>query len=350
VKLMMLQSFLPGQSKGGVGYQVAGLASALTRKGHDVTVLSFAAAPPRVDFQVTCPRVGRPVFASRAGRLLLGPLAFAAHSYGAFDVVHAHGDNQFLYRRTIPVVRTFYGSALEEARHAERARRRISQRALFLCERVGRRTATLTVGISENTQGSLGRLDAIIPCGVDRKLFRPGAKSHHPSLLFVGTMSGRKRGHLIVEAFRTVIRGALPDCELWLVSDRPETGRGIRNFDRPSDEQLADLYRQAWILVHPSNYEGFGVPYIEAMASGTAIVSTENAGARELLGDERCGTLVPDADLGVAILEILNDVPRRKGMEQHGREFSGRFDWEDVAGQYEAIYEAALHRVSRAGR
>ena len=348
MQIAMLQAFLPSTSRGGVGYQVAGLATALTRRGHRVTVFSFSPASPGDCFEVTSPAGGSSILQGKAARLLLAPIAFAGRSYSEFDVVHAHGDNQFLWRRSVPIVRTFHGSAMDEAAHATRLRRKIAQRGLVPFEHVARRVATCTVGVSQNTAESVGPLDSIIPCGVDRELFRPGPKSQEPSILFVGTLGGRKRGRLIVEVFRQVIQPALPSAELWLVADETAVGEGIRNISSPSETDLAALYRRAWVLVHPSSYEGFGVPYIEAMASGTAIVSTPNAGAVELLGQGGAGLVVPVEAMSAAILQVLSDSAARTSMERAGREQSRVYHWEGVAGRYEDVYASAVKKVETA--
>ncbi len=61
-------------------------------------------------------------------------------------------------------------------------------------------------------------------------------------------------------------------------------GEGIVNLGKKVPfEKLCELYQRAWILCLPSTYEGFGVPYIEAMASGTVAVASPNPGAKEIL-------------------------------------------------------------------
>ena len=68
----------------------------------------------------------------------------------------------------------------------------------------------------------------------------------------------------------------------------------------------------------PSTYEGFGIPYIEAMASGTPVVATPNAGAREILEDGKWGVLARPSELGSTLLSLLNDPPKRRSLAQHG--------------------------------
>lgn len=53
---------------------------------------------------------------------------------------------------------------------------------------------------------------------------------------------------------------------------------GVRVLGKVSLERLTEFYRRAWLFCLPSSYEGFGVPYIEAMASGTAVVATRIRG------------------------------------------------------------------------
>ena len=72
-------------------------------------------------------------------------------------------------------------------------------------------------------------------------------------------------------------------------------------------ERLIELYQQAWLFCLPSSYEGFGVPYIEAMSCGTPVVATPNAGAREVL-EEMAGGTLPEA-IAVCVLLLLVLIP-----------------------------------------
>lgn len=61
----------------------------------------------------------------------------------------------------------------------------------------------------------------------------------------------------------------------------------------------------------PSSYEGFGVPYIEAMACGTPVVATVNDGANEVLSGGAFGKLCQDMDLGNVLLDMLKSSEAR---------------------------------------
>lgn len=342
----MLHVDLPPDAGGGVASQVARLSDTLVSRGHDVVVRTLSRLPSGASYRVETIRFPAAARANKAGVLLGIPVAFAAGRYGAADVVHAHGDSQFLFRRRIPVVRTFYGSAKDEAQHAERRLRQLSQRLLVPAERLARRLATVNVGISQNTAQSVGVVDTVIPCGVDRSAFRPGEKSPTPSILFVGTVGGRKRGRLLLETFERSILPRIPDCELWMVSGDRAEGRNVRWFGRVGDEQLRHLFASAWVFCLPSSYEGFGVPYIEAMASGTAVVATRNRGADEVITAESGGVVVHDDELGDAVASLLLDSSRRRALEGRGPAYSERYDWATVAKAYEDMYELARERVS----
>ena len=115
---------------------------------------------------------------------------------------------------------------------------------------------------------------------------------------------------------------------------------GVQVFGEVSEECLSDLYRQAWVFCLPSDYEGFGIPYIEAMASGIAVVATPNLGARFVTEDGLAGSLVPLDEIGAGILSILGDDGRRSELEKRGVDRAGDFALGAVIDAYERIYRA----------
>ena len=110
-----------------------------------------------------------------------------------------------------------------------------------------------------------------------------------------------------------------------------------------SDEALADAYRRAWVFCLPSDYEGFGIPYAEALASGTPVVATPNVGARYVLDDGRAGVIVGLPDLGRTLVELLGDGARRDRMRVAGLARAREFALTSVVDQYEAIYSGGRH-------
>jgi len=271
----------------------------------------------------------------------------ARTDFSGFDVLHAHGDNYLLDGRH-PQVRTFYGSARDEARFAVSLRRHLYQWLMIGLENRGARVADLNVGISEATRARLPRIQTIIPCGVDGERFRPCAradKASAPTMLFVGTVGGRKRGAFLADLFSRTVRPRFPNAQLWSVADAPLAGEGIVNFGKVTLETLADLYARAWVFCLPSTYEGFGVPYVEALAAGTAVVASPNPGAREVLCEGKFGVLASDETLGEALCDLLGDAGRRDALAAGGLARARDFSWEQVAARYEQVYADLLGRT-----
>jgi phosphatidylinositol alpha-mannosyltransferase len=345
MKIAMTHVDLPNESKGGVAFQVHYLANALVKRGHEITMFTFSPAYADCLYQVhqypISPRL-------RRYKAFLLAWQTSRTDFSPFDLVHAHGDN-YLLRNQHPQLRTFYGSAKDEAETAVSLKRRIYQTIITRLEDIGARVADTNVGISEATRQRVPAVSKIVPCGVDLTHFYPGMKSAEPSLLFVGTTGGRKRGALLAKIFLKQIRHEFPNAQLWAVTEKPMEGEGIVNLGKVSLETLTDLYRRAWVFCLPSSYEGFGVPYIEAMASGTAVVATPNPGALEVLDKGRFGVIADDANIGTQINKLFGDISLRENYARMGLERAQDFSWDQVAGRYEQLYQelTSHHQTSQ---
>ncbi|MFV3517254.1 glycosyltransferase family 4 protein, partial [Mycobacterium tuberculosis] len=107
------------------------------------------------------------------------------------------------------------------------------------------------------------------------------------------------------------------------------------------DADLAYHLAKAWVFAYPSLYEGFGIAYIEAMACGTPIVTTPNAGATDVLDDGRYGSIVNDDRFGDEIVALLRDPERRAAMIEQGRIRAECYDERAIAEQNIAVYRQA---------
>ncbi|MEI5579328.1 glycosyltransferase, partial [Streptomyces brasiliscabiei] len=83
-------------------------------------------------------------------------------------------------------------------------------------------------------------------------------------------------------AFQREVLPHIPDARLEMVcrDAPPDPGPGVEVLGALNDEELVAAYQRAWVFCLPSDYEGFGIPYAEAMACGVPVVATENPGAR----------------------------------------------------------------------
>lgn len=331
----MLHVDLPPSARGGVAHQVHLLSSTLVRRGHAVTVVSTTPGPGGAPYDVRIVQLSGPAWASR-----LWGTAAAWRGLGLDTVVHAHGDD-WLLPRSVRRLRTFYGSAASELLSASSAKRRIGQGFAYGTEWVSALRATSSVMIADNNRRFLPLVRDVVPCAVDDAFFTAVRQpSSDPTVLFVaGSLGGRKRGQLVVEAVRQV-RRTLPGTRLVLVCPERVDEPWVEQHSRLPVDELAGLYARAWVLCSASSYEGFGVPYVEALAAGVPVVTTGNPGAREVLAGGRLGVLSAPEALAQDLLELLRDEPRRQALSELGRRAAHAYSADVVAAAYEARYEA----------
>jgi glycosyltransferase involved in cell wall biosynthesis len=341
----------PGEKPGGVTATVHRLANTLVCRGHDVAFYAYAERPADARYELR--QLATPDEApGRLGRFTSVPARLNRVNFSDAEVLHLHGDDWFFLRRRLPTVRTFYGAALQEGIHAARQRRwarAALQGLLTPLEALSSGLATSAYGIAPG--GPRVHLnDGYLPCGVDVHDVPARNPSAHPSILFVGTWLGRKRGKLLYDAFKETVLQAYPSAELWMVSDWAPQELSVRWFPAPSDAELASLRSRAWAFCLPSSYEGFGIPYIEAMAAGLPAVATPNVGANFVSDGGRAMAVVDPERLGSELRSLLGDATRREALATAGLARAGTFSWERVADAHEAAYARAIERFSSPAR
>ena len=329
----MISYYLPSGSKIGVGHQVHLLANAMVDRGHRVTVFSGCEASEGARYATETMRL------RGSNRTFKFALQLRHVDWSAFDVLHAHGDDYWLWRRRVPVhVRTLHGSCFSEAIHISGAKERLRMALLGLTELLATAVADEAVVVSENSRRWMPWVRRVIPNGVDLSRFRPGERSENPSILFVGTYGRRKRGKLLADVFEREVVPRLPNAELWMVAEDAPPRRGVTVFGRIPDDELASLYGRAWLFCLPSSYEGFGIPYVEAMAAGCPVVATRNSGAVEVTRSGRHGVLVHDTSLGESLVSMLTSPGDRERFAYEGLRRARDFDLRRTVEAYEALY------------
>ena len=340
MKLALFHTTLPepGRKLGGVELVVHRLANALCQHcGLAVTAFSCGNRPEGALYEhVRLFPAQR--FTAKLRRLLILPWALNFVDFSGFDVLHLHGDDWFFVRRTLPTVRTLHGSALREAQFAGSLKRKISQYLVYPLEHVSRILATRTLAIGPDAQ-RLYRAHGMADNGVNLEVFRPRAKAPYPLLSYVGTWSGRKRGKFLYDTFVGEVLPVLPDAKLFMASDFVPRHDSVIDGRFPDEATLAHWLGMSWVFAYPSVYEGFGVAYVEALASGTPVVTTGNGGANYVLDGGRYGWICADAEFGAAVVTLLRDPERREDMASRGLQRAQRFTWENVARAHCAIYE-----------
>jgi hypothetical protein len=338
----------PERKPGGVDVLIHRLANTLGDRGHEVTIWSYSPQPEGARYGHV-QLLPASTATRQLARILVAPTRLNRTSFGDSQIVHLHGDDWFYLRRRRPTIRTLYGSAVYEMRYATSAKRMLSQAALVPLEALACLLATEAYGMIPR-DGPVHRLNGYLPGAAAAADSSGPERTAHPTVLFVGTWKGRKRGAMLRDQFVRHVLPSHPDAELWCVSDACEESDSVRWIRTPSDEELEQLYRRAWIFCLPSRYEGFGLPYVEAMARGLPVVATPNPGSRYLTREGLDGVLVQDDAVGRTIAQLLGNPLRRSILAHDGRRRAAEFTWDLCAERHEAAYKSAINRFRQCRR
>lgn len=329
-----------GERRGGIERAAHTLADGLARRGHHVTVFTHDPKPTGAAYEVgTLP--WRSFVDTWLGRRLtmgyLGNILAVLPDYREFDVIVMHGDSLLASLTGRPVLRVMHGSARGEARSATSAGRWVLQYGVYAQELLTALTQSSVVGVSESTRTDNPFVKKVVSHGVDRTIFRPDirARTVEPSVLFVGSIDGRKRGRFLLDGFLTLIRPRYPTATLTIVGAEGPPHPGVEYLTGVTDAQLADLYRRSWVFASPSSYEGFGLPYLEAMACGAPVVASRNPGSVEVLRNGAYGLLVSDSEFARTVADLLDDETRRTVLTAAGLKRADEYSLDRMLDGYE---------------
>lgn len=358
----------PGRT--GVGYYTEHLLQHLAREvestGDELVVISNQ----RVDTQMPLPPHVRVHdghrFPIRIGWMQLR----AARALEALAPDVAHFTNGMVPVGTpVSTVVTIHDMSLRLYPQCHPVRRLLLNRPLM---HVAIRRASAIVTVSHSTRRDLLRLHRLAPDRVSvvheaaSPAFRPisdrarlasiRAKYRLPDrfILYVGTIEPRKNLARLVDAFARARTAGIPH-ELVCVgpygwSSRDLVGRieqlGLSRHVHFTGyvpfEDLPVIYNLGELFVFPSLYEGFGLPVVEAMASGTPVLTANTSSLVEIAGDgaETVDPMNTDA-LAEAIYGLLTDEPRRRDLAERGWQRSRAFSWSQTAKDMLAVYQRA---------
>ncbi len=200
----------------------------------------------------------------------------------------------------------------------------------------------------------------VIHNGIDTEVFYPEPDVPREDWLLITTASADqplKGSQHLLPAFATLCE-RFPRLRLVFVGKpkpggatdalirRLGVGNRIEFLHGVSAEEFRRLYARSTLAVVPSEYEGFGLPAGEAMASGIPVVSTDGGALPEVVGD--AGRIVPARDpaaLAAAIAELLQNPAARASLGRRGRQrILQNFSWSRAATALTELYGQVLGR------
>jgi len=235
------------------------------------------------------------------------------------------------------------------------------------------RRADALVAISNRTRDDLVELQGtqreridVIHCGVDGEYREHHADEYLRSvqsklalperyILHVGIVEEKKNLEAALEASVSALSGGLVDAILFAGRDglgakrirrlasRLGLGQKARFLGFVPQELLPGLYAMAALFVFPSRYEGFGLPVLEAMASGVPVISSGTSSVPEVAGDAAILLDPTDVEgLSQAIVAVLTDGELRARLRVRGLSRALRFSWDEAAAKHVAVYRRVL--------
>lgn len=320
---------------------------------------------------------------------------FRALNGAAYDLIHAH---YWLSGRVASVLKEVWGVPMVAMFHTlaqvknQVATDRSEREAEVRAEIEGRMMASANSIIAATDEDrthmlrlyrASARNIAVIPGGVDLRLFRPsavkaarqrlGLPANVPVVLFVGRLQRQKGIDILLEAFSLLAsesqRGR--EAQLLVVGGMPSKATEGRSAEERQAHHLTRLARQfdiaervhfigavkqellplyysaADVTVMPSAHESFGLVAVESLACGTPVVASRVGGLTTIVRDQETGYLVPWRHprlFAERIAAVLEDRSSRGRMRRAARDSARRFSWSDVADQVLVRYQQLTAR------
>jgi L-malate glycosyltransferase len=189
---------------------------------------------------------------------------------------------------------------------------------------------------------NFSRIGTLLPNALDKGVFfprNPDTKSERIKILFVGQEDNAFKGVSVIRNALQIVRDKGYDFEeVWVTQTPPQSPFKGTLIVNPSQEILGATYRDCDIYISGSYYESFPLPPLEAMASGCAVISTDNEGIKEYAVDrENClmGKIGNPHSLAHNLIELLSNESLRNQLVIRGYETANKYSWEKIILKWE---------------
>jgi len=267
----------------------------------------------------------------------------------------------------IPLVTSIHGSDIFIFKKG-------SLRSLITYTTKSSNIVTLNSSASFNALSSIDIVSKkeIIPMGIDTRRFSPDKKNHAlkvelhidgPFFLAIGRLVELKGFNFIIDAMKDIIQDYL-NAKLVIIGDGPERKNlenqakklniqnnvlflgNLQNSELPKYYATADIFIGPSITTRDGATEAFGIVFIEALSSGTPVISTDVGGIPDIIKDNVTGIVVPQKDsksIYLAVKKILSDSDLRKRLGQNGLQITAdKFSWEKIAKRFINLYNKII--------
>ena len=279
-----------------------------------------------------------------APHYVLPPLVPCRSVVTIHDVIHLMFPQYLPHRAALTYARTFIGLAARRSNRimtvSESSKRDILKYVDVPPEKI------------EVIYNSYDERFSVQPSDEATDRLRERYQLHDQFVLYAGNVKPHKNLERLIDAFYLVRQRGLDHLKLVLIGDdiskyaslrRAVQHHGLHKYVRflgyLPEETLAVMYRLASVFVFPSLYEGFGLPPLEAMASGTPVVTSNISSLPEVTGN--AAVLVDPYDphsIADGIYSVVADPARRADLSAKGVARAHEFSWEAAARRVHQVY------------
>lgn len=331
-------------------------ASALTKRGIDVTVVTFSNHFEETDIKTISIDT---VLPGKIGYLTAVLKVKKLLKQEDFDIVHAHYASSYGFVASLTSVENLFISVWGSDIYSFPKKNAIFRNILSLTLKKADVLCSTSHAMAEEAKKYTQRSFHVIPFGVDRSIFKPkksdslSSKDASPVIGIVKTLSDLYGIGELIQAFAGVLPNN-PESKLMIIGDGPNREKyekqvedlaikeNVQFVGKVPNEEVPNYLNEMDIFVVPSaEYESFGVAAVEAMSCGLPVIVSDVDGLKEVVSEE-CGIITKRKDINAlssALLKLLADSNKRYVMGQAGiRRVKQLYDWEKNVDEMYSVY------------